>query len=186
LIIGLLLVWLLPASLQQPLETLTSKPLPSLGYGALGYLLFWIAVLFEVLLLVLVTILFGVLTLGGLSAGVFFTGLGGIIIIITLFLLITAYVSKVIVGLWAGRWIMAKIKPDNADNPYAALIVGVIILVLLVSIPLLGGLLKIVATCFGLGALVLIGKDMIKKEKKCGDDAYSIGARGVCMLGIKP
>jgi len=165
LIIGLLLVWLLPASLQQSMDTLASKPLPSLGYGVLGYLLFWVAVLVAVLLLILVTILFGALTLGGLSAGVLFTGLGGITIIVTLFLLITAYVTKVIVSFWAGRWIMTKIKPDSADNPYAALIVGVIILVLLVSIPLLGGLLKIAVTCLGLGAIVLIGKSMIKKER---------------------
>ena len=168
IILGLLLVWLFPVLIKRPIDSLESQPLPSLGYGVVSYLLFWVATFVLLLAIIIAAVMLGILTLGGLSAAIIFIGLAVLMMLITLFLLVTAYLTKLIVGYWAGHWVLSKIKPDAANNPYWSLIVGVAILVILVAIPFVGWLLSVVITCLGLGSLFLVARAMLRQCKGTG------------------
>ena len=67
------------------------------------------------------------------------------------------YVAKLPVAVWAGAHLLTRLGRTE-PSPYAAMAVGVLALYLLFAIPWLGGLFWLVATCLGLGAMVLLGR----------------------------
>ena len=104
LLIGLFLLWLFPiftASISQELET---KPLPSLGWGVVAYAGFFFLLLLVVFVMILGAILFGLMTLGGLSATIVFVGLLALFGLVLGFVLATSFFSKIIVCRFAIAW----------------------------------------------------------------------------------
>ena len=67
------------------------------------------------------------------------------------------YVAKLPIAVWAGEQLLAR-AGSTEPSPYAAMAVGILVLYLLFAIPWLGGLFWLVATCLGLGAMVLSGR----------------------------
>ena len=102
-------------------------------------------------------------------ASVFF--LAGIALIV-LFVLVTAYVSKIVVGAAVGRWIFSKVSPSLAEHRFWPMILGVILIAGLVALfrfPLVplgffGWLLNFTIVLLGLGALWLWGRDRFTKQ----------------------
>jgi cytoskeletal protein CcmA (bactofilin family) len=157
-VVGLLLAWLLPAFIRQSGGTLQAKPWPSLGWGTLIYVLIPTAMMVAFGLVILVTVILGALTLGGLAGAAIFLGLGILMLVTILYILVVVYLTKIVVSYWIGRFILEGIHSTAANNIFWSLLLGLLVLVILIAIPILGWLIKLVATLFGLGMLFLMLK----------------------------
>ena len=99
---------------------------------------------FAALVVTPVAIILVALTLIGLplaliSLGLYFIGL---------------YLSLVFVGAFLG-WLFFKPDQPRGGRTLWAYFVGLLVLVILVSLPVIGAVLKLLACCLGLGALIL-------------------------------
>lgn len=165
-VVGLLLAWLLPVLIQKSSGNLQTQPWPSLGWGALIYVLFPIAMTVAFGLFILVTVILGALTLGGLASAVIFLGLGMLLLVTIFYVLVVVYLTKIVVSYWVGRFILERIHSTAVNNIFWSLLLGLLVLVILASIPVLGWLVKLVATLFGLGMLFLMVKAWWDERKK--------------------
>lgn len=84
-------------------------------------------------------------------------------LILLLFYLISLYVAKIFFGIFLG---MQIIKGFKRDNLILATVVGVLVLMLILSIPIVGEIVGLFATLLGLGAMVLAKKDVYLKMKE--------------------
>jgi cytoskeletal protein CcmA (bactofilin family) len=171
ILIGLLLLWLFPFFVRGLSAQLQAKPLPSLGWGAVTWVVFFIALLLVICVTILGGILFGVLTLGQLTGTVIGLGLLSVFALIVGFVLVTTFVAKVVFGAALGKWMLARANSPLAEHRYWPMVVGVLItvaVIALLSFPLipgfLGGLLNFAIVLFGLGALWLWGRERMVKE----------------------
>jgi hypothetical protein len=108
-------------------------------------------------------LIFGALTLSGLSVTVAFLGLLGIFVLVFGFTLAMAYVAQIIVSVLGGKLILEKVKPEWAEHKVWPLVLGVVLFALLTSIPVLGALVGLVVVLMGLGALWIFGRELFKK-----------------------
>jgi cytoskeletal protein CcmA (bactofilin family) len=171
ILIGLFLLWLFPFFIRGLSDQLSAKPLSSLGWGAVAWAAFFFALLLIVCVTVIVGILFGVLTLGQLTGTVIGLGLLTLFGLIVGFVLLTAFVAKVVFGAALGKWIFARANSPLAEHKYWPMIVGVLItlaVIALLSFPLipgfLGWLLNLAVVLSGLGALWLWGRERMVKR----------------------
>ncbi|MGH2348061.1 MAG: hypothetical protein ACRDFT_01190, partial [bacterium] len=68
--------------------------------------------------------------------------------------LATLYPAKVFTAAWIGDWAMDRLQPGAANrSPYMEMLVGVVIVVVLVSLPYVGWIFRLVALLAGFGAL---------------------------------
>ncbi len=156
LVVGLLALWWFPGYLHRWSGIVKQRPLASIGYGALvlinGYL-------FPILMLVLIIgILLGLLflSLNSIAWMTFTTLLGGTIAGFSVFLLVVTYVSKTIVALLVGKLILSRLsRRPIASNQWLALVLGLVLYVLLASIPYVGFAFGLIVTLLGLGAIWL-------------------------------
>jgi hypothetical protein len=153
IIVGGLLAWFMPAWLTYPAKTLEAKPWPSLGWGTLTVVLFPLAVLLFIVAIVLLALLLGLVTFGQLGSTVIWLGLVLVLALLVAVGLLATFFTKLVVGYWGGHFLLARFKPDWAENPLWSLGLGLVILVLLTAIPVVGWLLSFVITLFGLGTL---------------------------------
>ncbi len=165
LLLGALLMWAVPEWTRTISETLESKPLPSLGWGVVAFAAFIAG--FIVLLLVVgaVTAIFGVITLGELARR--FLVLGGLVTgaVGFSFGLLWRYVTSLVVSLLLGQLIFRLFQSDLEENRWAPMVVGVVVFVILWSIPILGWLVRLIAVLVGLGAIWLWGQDALRGER---------------------
>jgi cytoskeletal protein CcmA (bactofilin family)/F0F1-type ATP synthase assembly protein I len=169
---GLLLGWLTPMFLNATSGKIQSQTWPSLGWGAIAWAAFFFALLLIVIIMIAGGIIFGVLTLGGISGTIIWLGILSMFALIVTFVLATAYVSKIVVGTALGKWIFSKINPALAEHKFWPMIVGVIIIAVVVGLfkfPLLplgffGWLLNFAVVLFGLGSLWLWGRERFSKQ----------------------
>ena len=155
LIVGSLMLWIFPRRSQAWIAKIQNRPLASAGYGSLvlinGYLL-------PVLVLILlIGLLLGLiyLSLPSLAWMVFFTGLGLLMSLFSLFLIATIYLSKAIVAYLAGTLILSLFAKKVLKYKIIPLLLGLIIYVLLASIPYMGSFIGLVVTLLGLGSIWL-------------------------------
>ena len=169
---GLLLGWLAPAFLNITAGKVTTRTWPSLGWGAIAWAAFFFALLLIVIVMIASGIIFGVLTLGGISGTIIWLGILSMFALTVTFVLATAYVSKIVVGTALGRWIFSKINPALAEHKFWPMVLGVIVVAVVIALfrfPLVplgffGWLLNFAVVLFGLGALWLWGRDRFSKQ----------------------
>jgi hypothetical protein len=149
------MLWIFPRRSQAWIAKIQNRPLASAGYGSLvlinGYLL-------PVLVLILlIGLLLGLiyLSLPSLAWIVFFTGLGLLMSLFSLFLIATIYLSKAIVAYLAGTLILSLFAKKILKYKIIPLLLGLIIYVLLASIPYMGSFIGLVVTLLGLGSIWL-------------------------------
>ncbi len=159
LLIGLFMLWVFPLFMGALSDELQQKPLPSLGWGVVAYAGFFFVLLLIVFVMILGAVVFGLLTLGGLSATMVFIGLLALFAIILAFVLVTSFLAKIVFGITLGKWILTKLNSPIANHRYWPMVIGVAITVAVVAlltfpfIPgFLGGLLDFAIILFGLGA----------------------------------
>jgi cytoskeletal protein CcmA (bactofilin family) len=164
LVVGGLVMWLRPALIQRPAEGLLHRPLSAAGFGLLALTLAVnaaaIAMLLAVLLLVVGIWLGGVVlwTPAFLLWGI---GYPALTLAFSSFVLIILYGSKVVVADMVGTLILQRAAPQvlDAKRRFLPLLLGLILYVILRSIPLLGWAISVIVTAFGLGAIWVALRD---------------------------
>jgi hypothetical protein len=166
LLIGLLLLWLFPFFMQGWSGKLQAAPWRSLGWGVLAYAGVIFVGMLTLAIVVLGAVIFGLLTLGGLAWTVVGLGILSLFVLILGFVLVTAFIAKVVFGQALGRWVLTRTNPSLAEHRYWPMVIGVSLTVLIIgllSFPLIPGifgwLLNVAVILFGLGALWLWGRE---------------------------
>jgi hypothetical protein len=160
LLFGALGLWLLPRAIRAGEDALRRRPLASLGFGVLsliGYLVAWILV---VLLIVLLAVVLGLLTFGALATIEAVAGILALGVLTFVFVLIVAFIADALVGLAIGRLIVPALgmRGPTTDRwqELGVLALGVALVVIVTSLPVIGGIAKLCVALLGLGALVLV------------------------------
>jgi cytoskeletal protein CcmA (bactofilin family) len=164
ILLGLLLGWLFPTFISSSVNNARTAPLPSFGWGFVAIAAFFFALLILIIATVIGAMLFGVLTLSGLSTTIVFLGLLGTFVLIFGFVLAMAFVAEIIVSVLGGKLILEKIKPEWADHKVWPLVVGVVLFAILTAIPILGWLAGMVVILLGMGALWIYGNSLIPRK----------------------
>jgi cytoskeletal protein CcmA (bactofilin family) len=172
LLFGLLLGWLFPFFMKALPEEIRSHPWASLGWGAIAWAAFFFCLLVIILAMVFGGLIFGLLTLGGVSGTIIWVGILVLIGLTILFVLVTSYLTKIVVGELMGKWILNRTNPALAEHKFWPMVVGVVVLVLIIGLfrfPLLplgffGWLINFAVILCGLGALWLWGRERFAKR----------------------
>lgn len=162
LVLGALALWLIPKWFHRATENAWHEPVAATGWGFVVTVTGYMLALIAFILLIVVTAGLGRLTLGGLASSFFFSGFTGISAAFTLFTLMVAYGSKLVVAYPVGHWLMAKLSTTQAEKRAWPLVVGAVLYVLAVSIPYLGFVVSFFVTMIGVGAMWLIFRNRPK------------------------
>jgi hypothetical protein len=152
-LIGLLLVWLVPRLVRGVADTVRSQPLLSFGWGVLDFIIVVVASLLVLAATILLAIVFGLVTLGGLVPAIVSIGVLTDAVLVVTFLISVFYVAPVVVSFLGGRMLLGRFQPDRAAGRVVPLVVGVLLYVILRAIPILGAIVAVVVVLLGLGAL---------------------------------
>ncbi|MCE7980500.1 MAG: hypothetical protein DYG89_04855 [Caldilinea sp. CFX5] len=163
LVIGMLALWLLPAFFERVAERTQAQPWLAAAWGMLVGLVGYGGALLLAFLIILVVAGLAALTLAGLATGVFGLGFSTWSVAFTLFLLLGAYGSKLVVLYPLSHTLLEKILPQWNAYRIVPLTVGILFFVLLRSIPYVGVLLEIAVTLIGLGAMWLVFRERFAK-----------------------
>jgi hypothetical protein len=167
LIIGVLLLWLAPKWFKEVVRHWKEKPLHSMGWGFAVWLAFFLAVPALFVVMILLVVIVGLATLGGLVfpiAGTFMVLESALVVG---FSIIAIYITKVAFSYLIGWLILKNTASRWVDRAMGLipLLIGLAIFVLVRSIPFLGALFSFVVTIFGLGAIWLLAWVRIYKSK---------------------
>ena len=156
LLLGGLVIWLRPAFIQPPGEWLRRKPLSAAGFGLLALVLALPAVV--VALLLAVALLIGGIWLGSATVWTLAFILWGIgypvlTLAFTLLAVTFLYGSKVIVADLVGTLILKRLAPRAMKYRILPLLLGLVLYMILRSIPIVGWAIEVIVTILGLGAI---------------------------------
>lgn len=147
--LGLLLV---PGAVRASESALRRRPLASAGIGLgllLGYLIQFIAV---ILLMILLAIAFGSVTLDALAGISIWLGI--LVMFVTTFALVVSasFLVDFVVGLALAQ-LVARGWATTRWREFALLAAGALVVVAATSIPVIGGIVKLVVIVVGMGAM---------------------------------
>ncbi|MBI3152419.1 MAG: hypothetical protein HYZ21_09815 [Chloroflexi bacterium] len=162
---GLLLGWLAPKFMKSVMDKLQTAPAASLGWGLVSYAAFFFTLLVILTAMILGGVVFGMLTLGGVSGTIVWLGILAIFVLIVAFVLVTAFVTKIVVAWLGGKWIIGRFNPALADHKVWPLLVGVVVVALLLALPYVDWIFGLVIMFLGLGALWLWGRELWQARK---------------------
>jgi cytoskeletal protein CcmA (bactofilin family) len=165
IIFGLLLGWLAPLFMKSMMDKVQTQPAASLGWGLVAYAAFFFAILLVLIVMILGGVVFGMLTLGSMSGTIIWVGILAIFALIVGFVLITAFLTKIVMAWLSGKLILSRIKPELAEHKVWPLVLGVVIVALLAALPFVGWVFKVLAMFLGLGALWIWGRDLWQTRK---------------------
>ncbi len=162
LLTGLFLVWRYSKQLAEWSDKAKAKPMLASGYGFVGIV---VAINVAILSIIAVVLIFGIgFALGFASlwklAFIFWAlslsilGLGA-----TTFFLFVCYGSKVIVAYMLSRLVVSLFSEKALKYRYLLMFFGLLIYVLLQSLPYVGGTINFVVIIVGLGTVWLVRRD---------------------------
>ena len=152
LIIGLLLLWIVPRIVRGASRMLTDGVLAGFGWGLAVFVLTPLVLLLVIVLAVALAMLFGWLSLGGVSAALIMSSIAVVIAGAILFGLILGYFGQIIFGLWSGEAVLRGMGSQQ-PNVILAMIIGLLIVAILAAIPFAGGIISFLLALVGLGAI---------------------------------
>ncbi len=155
LIIGVLAVWLIPSLLDRWVGQVRATPLPSAGYGLVAYVTGFTGTSLVAALILVTGLWLGFVTLWKLAFLFWGLGYSSLVLAFSAFALFVFYGSKVIVAHLAGTLILERLAPRAAKYRLLPLVLGLVLYVLLRSIPALGWVIGVIVTLLGLGAVWL-------------------------------
>ena len=153
LILGGVVLWRMPKPFMSMTEKARQQPAAATIWGLFTLIGGWVGIVILAILVGAIGVLLSLITFGGLGATVVGLGVSGIVFILTLFLLLVTYGSKVVVAYLGGKLIFSRLPKLN--NKYFLFVIGLVIYMLLSAIPYLGGVIAFLATLIGLGAMWL-------------------------------
>ena len=173
-LIGALALWLLPRAVEASETTLERQTLLSVAGGVLAILGYIVAVFAIILVMILLAIVFGVLTLGAVVAIDIFVGFVALMAVTLAFVVSVAFLGDVVVGLALGRMLAPALgldgrrmvgvppgapgaRPPAADRwrDLGILAIGAALVVIVSSLPEVGGVAKLIVVILGVGAIAL-------------------------------
>lgn len=157
LLIGGLLLWKFPALLEQNVSMVREKPWASMLYGLITIIVGYFGLFLLLPVIILVSIIIGFITIGGLSGSTAAIGLSAWAAAFSIFSLAVFHVSKVIVAFLVGKWIFSKSAPASSSTIWP-MVIGVFVYAILCIIPLFSLLLEIAVVLLGVGAMWLVFK----------------------------
>lgn len=164
LAVGALAFWLIPKAVIDSSSQFRAKPIHSLGWGIIGLIIGYIAILVTAFLLLLLGILLAIVTLGGLAGAVFGIGFSGLVMITGIFTLLVIYGSKIVFAYSIGNLLVSRFSPEGSNLRFLAFVLGIAIYMVFRLIPIVNSIVGIITTLFGLGAMVLAIKNR-RQEK---------------------
>lgn len=165
ILFGLLLAWLAPSFIKTLTDKVQAQPAASLGWGVVAYAAFFFALLVLLVAMIVGAVVFGFITLGGVSGTIVWVGLLLMFAGILGFVLVTAFLTKIVVAWLGGKWILGRFNPSLAEHKFWPLVLGAVIIALLIKLPLIGWLIGLVVMFLGLGALWLWGRERWQMRK---------------------
>jgi len=161
-ITGLILVWRYSAPLSEWADKARQKPLLASGYGFVGIVVAVNVAILSVIALILILAIgfaLGFASLWKLAFIFWALALSILGLSSTLFFLFVCYGSKVIVAYMLSRLVVGLISEKGLKYHYLLMFFGLLIYVLLQSLPYVGGILNFVVMIVGLGAVWLVRRD---------------------------
>jgi len=166
LALGALAIWVSLKPLRKVVDAGYRQPLQAAGWGFVVIAVGLLAMMVIPVIFILVAILVGILSLGGLL----FTWLGvvgsALLFAAILFMFSIFTVSAVIVVFIIGRWLGIRLFPKSVENPWIHLAIGIMIYVVMRMIPILGGLVFLAGSLVGTGALWMMLRSLWVKGRK--------------------
>ena len=159
LIVGAVMAFAAPKWTRRLAEHILAKPLPSFGWGVVILVMFGLVMVALLAVTVVVSLLLRLLTIRGLAGLTFFSGLLAGAAGLLGFRLAWSYVARILASVAIGVAILQASKSRAAGSKWWPMILGVVILVLVTSIPILGGLLSLIASLVGLGSFWLWARE---------------------------
>ena len=155
LIIGVFFAWLAPQYLPRVARRTSVRPWLALGYGLVALITGFAATLLLAFLIVLVAFGLAYLGLGNLAFLLGAMGLFALGLAFFVFYLFVFYVSRLVIAYLGGKYILRWLAPKAAEGRFWPLLLGLVIYVLVVSIPYLGWAIAFIIVLLGSGAIVL-------------------------------
>lgn len=165
IVFGLLLGWLAPMFMKALMEKVQFQPGASLGWGVVAYAAFFFAILVIIVAMIAGGVLFGVLTLGGLSGTIIWLGILVLFAMIVGFVLVTAFLTKIVVAWLGGKLILARFNPALVEHKVWPLVIGAVLVSLIIALPFIGWLFGILVMFTGLGALWIWARERMQTPK---------------------
>lgn len=153
ILVGLLLMWIAPAWIRRLADTVRDRPLPSLGWGVLGFVIFIALTIAILLATILLAVILGILTLGDLVLLIIGLGVFAEVALVLAFSFSTGYLAQIVVSFLVGRLLLGRVQPNRAAGQVLPLVIGLILYVILRAIPVLGLLVGLVVVLLGFGAI---------------------------------
>jgi hypothetical protein len=138
LVIGLVLISIGKRQILDLCKIMAEKIWPSIGWGAV--VLFIGPILVIILLITIIGIPLALIS---------FT-----------FWLVAIYIAKILTGIFIGQQFLNKVMPKQKDSLIWAMIIGIFILYLIMSIPIIGGFISFLAVLWGLGGIFIYLKGL--------------------------
>jgi cytoskeletal protein CcmA (bactofilin family) len=151
-IVGLVVLLVLPRWSGAWADNIRQRPGASFLSGILGFIAFIALLVIAVVVIIVAAILLGIATLGELIPMVIVGGIVGYLALIVGFWLLAAFLAEALTGLAVGRM---AIGGNSVATRVVALILGLIVVGLVLSIPFVGPWIGFVILLFGLGGFCL-------------------------------
>jgi hypothetical protein len=155
LIVGGLAAWFFPVPFTGWAQKLRERPVASGGYGTMVYISGFFDTFIMGLLILVAGFVLRFLTLRALALTFWAIGFSALGLAFFTFVLFVLFMSKVVVSYLVGYQILKRISPRAAGRKFWPLLLGLLIYVLLRSIPVAGWIISVIVTFLGLGAVWL-------------------------------
>ncbi|MFL5754989.1 MAG: hypothetical protein ACJ77N_01710 [Chloroflexota bacterium] len=167
-VVGLLVLWLWPRAASVAERRIRENPLPSLGWGIVAGIGYFVLVVAIVIVAAIVAFLLAVIGFGSLVAIEVFTAFVSIAALTLAFVVTVGFLADALVALALARFAVGRrsapasavattgAAPDARSRWSDVLpwIVAVAVVVALSALPVVGGIVKLVVVLLGLGAVV--------------------------------
>jgi len=142
LVVGLLLIALIPKWLIKVSETMQQQPSVSVGWGVVFFFLAPVAFVFLLITLI---------------------GIPLALIILPVYF-ISLFIAKVVLSLVVGIWLFARLSSNKYKSSLIwPLAVGLLVVMVVTSIPIFGWLIGLVAVWWALGGIIQVQKSIAKE-----------------------
>lgn len=165
-IVGGLALWLIPYQFDSWAESAYHKPLPSAGVGLLTYVVGYAGAVLLAVLLFFGGLVLGIRVAWELALSLWALGFSSLTLAFVVFVLFVSYVSKAVLAYLGGTLILDRVAPDVRGRKVLALLLGLLLYVLIVAIPTLGGIIALFVTILGLGAVWVAWLDGRRRRKE--------------------
>jgi cytoskeletal protein CcmA (bactofilin family) len=165
-IVGGLALWLIPSQFDGWAQSVRHKPLPSAGLGLLTYILGYAGAIMTAVLLFFGGLAMGIAVAWELALSLWALGFSSLILAFVVFVIFVSYVSKAIVAYLGGLLILDRVAPGIRGRKVLALLLGLLLYVIIVTIPTLGPIIGFLVTILGLGAVWVAWLDGRRRKRE--------------------